>query len=389
VRCLTLNPKRAPTWAALGRLYASAGAGHLARRCFEAGRSHEPTATALWEGMGHLAARARWVDLGLSRDCQGCGALRAIWKACRCGRHNKPTTLRYPLLLTYCHMANPARSRGPGDAGHADALDAYEHAVGLGGGLESRLAYAAHAVSMGTGGQVRTYWVHAILQSHTERSAQIAFHLHQETPRSKVLLTLVPARRARSSRQRPRHCTSCRRCPLPTTCLAWLPRRAGTRATRRGRTKPAWRCWQSATAPRRRHLAKTTWRQRWPTWEWALAVVPPPPATLAHPRRSGGVTHKHTHTHTDRQADRQAPTAPAPTLPCTCPALPCLPCLCGLGGGGLGWVLLARCCRVAATPMRHGAAAAGARTRVGAGAGESLLADWPAAKFAAATSADP
>ncbi|KAG1666570.1 hypothetical protein FOA52_000537 [Chlamydomonas sp. UWO 241] len=102
VRCLSLNPKRAPTWAALGRLYASAGAGHLARRCFEAGRSHEPTATALWEGMGHLA---------------GSG------------------------------------SRSPGDAGHVDALDAYEHAVGLGGGLESRLAYAAHAVSMGTGGQ--------------------------------------------------------------------------------------------------------------------------------------------------------------------------------------------------------------------------------------------
>eukprot|EP00955_Chlamydomonas_euryale_P001253 14623-Chlamydomonas_euryale.AAC.2 len=67
----------------------------------QAGRSHEPTAPVLWEGMGQLASLP---------------------------------------------------SSGPGDAAYADAMDAFEHAVLLGGGLESRLAVANAAVQVGGGG---------------------------------------------------------------------------------------------------------------------------------------------------------------------------------------------------------------------------------------------
>ena len=33
--------------------------------------------------------------------------------------------------------------QSPGDEGYRDAMEAFEHAVGLGGGLESRMAFAA------------------------------------------------------------------------------------------------------------------------------------------------------------------------------------------------------------------------------------------------------
>ena len=55
-RALALDPKRAPCWAALGRLYAEAGHTGLADRCLIAARSHDPSSAAAWEAMGNLAS---------------------------------------------------------------------------------------------------------------------------------------------------------------------------------------------------------------------------------------------------------------------------------------------------------------------------------------------
>lgn len=55
-RALALDPKRAPCWAALGRLYAEAGHTALSDRCLTAARSHDPSSAAAWEAMGTLAS---------------------------------------------------------------------------------------------------------------------------------------------------------------------------------------------------------------------------------------------------------------------------------------------------------------------------------------------
>jgi len=86
-RALQLNPKAALTWVQLGRLYAAAGVGALATRCYDAARSAEPTLVAVWEGMAAAAADG-------AADGSGAAAM---------------------------------------------AADYWEHALVLGGGLESRL----------------------------------------------------------------------------------------------------------------------------------------------------------------------------------------------------------------------------------------------------------
>lgn len=55
-RALQLDSKLVPAWCALGRLYTQKGETTLAGRCYMNARSHEPTAAAIWEGMGALAA---------------------------------------------------------------------------------------------------------------------------------------------------------------------------------------------------------------------------------------------------------------------------------------------------------------------------------------------
>ena len=55
-RSLALDPKRAPCWAALGRLYTEAGHTSMADRCLTAARSHDPSSAAAWEAMGTLAS---------------------------------------------------------------------------------------------------------------------------------------------------------------------------------------------------------------------------------------------------------------------------------------------------------------------------------------------
>lgn len=55
LRSLQLDPKAAQTWAALGRLYMQAGAGHLADSCFTQARSQDPADPATWTAMGALA----------------------------------------------------------------------------------------------------------------------------------------------------------------------------------------------------------------------------------------------------------------------------------------------------------------------------------------------
>ncbi|EFJ47709.1 hypothetical protein VOLCADRAFT_91745 [Volvox carteri f. nagariensis] len=102
-RALQLNPRRAPMWAALGRLYAAHGEGGLASRCFDAARSHEPTSIAVWEAMGDAALRraAATAGGGGGGSLAG-GVTTAAWR---------------------------------------DAADAYEHAQLLGGDVESRLGF--------------------------------------------------------------------------------------------------------------------------------------------------------------------------------------------------------------------------------------------------------
>jgi predicted Zn-dependent protease len=55
-RALSLDPKRAGSWAALGRLYAETGQPLLAKRCLAIARSHDPSSAPTWEAMGTLAA---------------------------------------------------------------------------------------------------------------------------------------------------------------------------------------------------------------------------------------------------------------------------------------------------------------------------------------------
>ncbi|KAF8069413.1 SKI3 [Scenedesmus sp. PABB004] len=87
-RALALDPRAAATWVALGRLYSRHGSAELAEQCYEAARGSEPTLVSVWEAMAATAA------------------------------------------------ANGSA------AGTAAAGAAAEHAVGLGGGPESWLAYA-------------------------------------------------------------------------------------------------------------------------------------------------------------------------------------------------------------------------------------------------------
>ena len=103
-RALQLNPRDAPTWVRLARLYAAHGAQAQAARCLEQARAVEPTLPDAWEGM---AAAAR----GRAAAGSASGA--------------------------------PASSVA---ADLEDALSAYEHAVGLGGGLESWAGFAAGAL---------------------------------------------------------------------------------------------------------------------------------------------------------------------------------------------------------------------------------------------------
>ena len=82
-RALSLNPRRAGTWAALGRLYSGlvergeGGPGAMASKCFEMARSHQPTLAATWEAMGYLSSKATSVDkehvIELQRHALGLG----------------------------------------------------------------------------------------------------------------------------------------------------------------------------------------------------------------------------------------------------------------------------------------------------------------------------
>lgn len=58
-RALQLDPKLVTAWTLLGRMYVETGDTSLADACFMHARSHEPTAPAVWEGMGSLAALSK------------------------------------------------------------------------------------------------------------------------------------------------------------------------------------------------------------------------------------------------------------------------------------------------------------------------------------------
>ncbi|GBF94747.1 hypothetical protein Rsub_07630 [Raphidocelis subcapitata] len=98
-RALQLDPKDATSWVQLGRLYTRHGEVSLAQRCYEQARGVEPTAVAVWEAMAATSAG----------------------------------------------LAAPGAER--------DALDASEHAVGLGGGPESWVGFAAGALRAGRGAE--------------------------------------------------------------------------------------------------------------------------------------------------------------------------------------------------------------------------------------------
>ncbi|GIL65160.1 hypothetical protein Vafri_18951, partial [Volvox africanus] len=113
-RALQLNPRRAPVWAALGRMYATHGEGGLANRCFDAARGHEPTSIAVWEAMGDAALRRSGLaDGGAATDPW----VRPAWR---------------------------------------DAADAYEHAQLLGGDVESRLGFVLGSISARDGAAAGT-----------------------------------------------------------------------------------------------------------------------------------------------------------------------------------------------------------------------------------------
>ena len=113
VRSLQLNPQDARAWVLLGRFYSGMGARDLAAKCYESARGVEPSLVAVWEGMGATAAAA--------------GGATAT--------------------------ANPSSSSTISGRARAEAHELYSHAVGLGGGLESWLGYAAGALLQGFGAQ--------------------------------------------------------------------------------------------------------------------------------------------------------------------------------------------------------------------------------------------
>ncbi|GIM10969.1 hypothetical protein Vretimale_14543, partial [Volvox reticuliferus] len=104
-RALQLNPRRAPVWAALGRMYSAHGESGLASRCFDAARSHEPTSIAVWEAMGDAALRRGGMAGGGGAVTDP--RVNAAWR---------------------------------------DAADAYEHAQLLGGDVESRLGFVLGSI---------------------------------------------------------------------------------------------------------------------------------------------------------------------------------------------------------------------------------------------------
>lgn len=83
-RALQLNPKRAATWAALGRLYASKGFGTPANRCFEQSRAQEPRLVAVWEAMAFAAGIKSKVRMGPNMA------------RCRTCEHVVPARLAFP-----------------------------------------------------------------------------------------------------------------------------------------------------------------------------------------------------------------------------------------------------------------------------------------------------
>ncbi|GAX80151.1 hypothetical protein CEUSTIGMA_g7589.t1 [Chlamydomonas eustigma] len=131
IRALQLNPKRATTWAALSRMYALHEAGALAQQCLDHARSHEPTMVAVWEAMGYLSSAA---------------------------------------------------SKVPGDHGYESMMDSHAHAVGLGGGLESRIFFCAGSIKSGTGadGAVLSAAYQSALQLPTLPAAHNALGLALE-----------------------------------------------------------------------------------------------------------------------------------------------------------------------------------------------------------------
>jgi hypothetical protein len=170
-RALHLNPRRAGCWVALARLYAAAGRPGLASRCLvrswgpgggagaepppspapepcapapglqcprvcaalrgrgwpssaqDSARSHEPTLSAAWEAMGDAALRRGW----------------------RGG----------PAFAFAASSASPAAACLLEPGCLREAMDAFEHADGLGGDAESRLGRVLGAARRGAASEAK------------------------------------------------------------------------------------------------------------------------------------------------------------------------------------------------------------------------------------------
>ena len=97
-RALALDPKRAPCWAALGRLYAEAGHTALSDRCLTAARSHDPFSAAAWEAMGTLASFSA-EGMGQHSRCHTC-TQEILLESPGLDRHGKAAWSRHRLTKT-------------------------------------------------------------------------------------------------------------------------------------------------------------------------------------------------------------------------------------------------------------------------------------------------
>lgn len=90
-RALQLDPRRAPSWIALGRLYDDEGEAQAAARCYEEARCHDPRSGETWEAMGQQRTKAGAVvdqrtrkerlDLADIAVSLGSGFLGSLWRA--------------------------------------------------------------------------------------------------------------------------------------------------------------------------------------------------------------------------------------------------------------------------------------------------------------------
>ena len=102
-RALQLDPKLVTAWTALGRLYTEAGEMALAGRCLANARSHEPTAAAVWEGMGALAASsATGADSASGPRQPGFRSYSIDWKTVKLSKYPEDEAWVCMMLTRAC-----------------------------------------------------------------------------------------------------------------------------------------------------------------------------------------------------------------------------------------------------------------------------------------------